>query len=613
MKPARWVCCSALAAALWLAPVAGAAASPVYEPIHAALLVNAGSVPPPNDAPWREVLLPDASHDGKAQVVWLRIPFDRPPDSESWAVYWPYLYGGGQFWLNGTPLAAVAQSDSENHVRWQRPHLFPLSDARLRSGSNLLHVRIVAADPPNGLLVARPAIGPQSALLAQHDRRLLWVRTMPQASVVVCLLVAALVAFIWWRRRSEVLYGLFALALALWGLRTLTFVVESLPTAEWTAWRTLYHAATGGYIVVMALFAMRYAGVHRPSLERALFGYWLVGPLARLLPNTQAEMLVGRLWIAGMIPVGISVVVFIGIAWWRDRRAGSAALLAAVAFAVTAGVHDYLVAWRVPLVDAVLPGWAGHRILLMHHGAIVLLIVMGFLLTMRFVRTLFEVEELNQTLEKRVAAREAELAANYQRLAALERERATAEERERIMRDLHDGLGSQLFTSLSRVEREALSNGQVAQVLRDCIADMRLAIEALAPEDQDFRAAIGNFLFRWESALRQAGVQPTWDIDVPDVSLPVAPHAALQCLRVLQEALTNVLKHARATRVRVALRQVDGSLMLRVEDDGQGFTEATGNGRGLANMRGRARRLGASFHIASAPGGTCVTLALPMP
>ena len=616
MKPARWACCSAVAVALWLAAagVGGGAGPPPPPPPHADLLVDDRALPPPDDAAWQPVRLPDASHDGKARAVWLRIAFERPADGEAWAVYWPYLYGGGAFWLNGALLASVPQSDAKRHVRWQRPQLIPLPEIRLRPGANVLQVRVVAADPPNGLLVARPAIGPHAALLPQHDRRLLWMRTMPQAIGLACLLASLLVAFIWWRRPSEVLYGLFALALALWGARTLVFVVEQLPSAEWAAARAFYHAATGGFIVVLALFAMRYAGAYRPWVGRALFGYWAIGPLVRLLPAAQAEAWVGRLWIAGMIPVGMSIAVFIGRAWWRDRSAASAALLAAVALAVTAGVHDYLVAWRAPVVELLLPGWTGHRILLMHHGATLLLLVMGFLLTARFVDTLFEVEVLNRTLEERIAAREAALAENYARLAQLERERATTEERQRIMQDMHDGLGSQLVTALYRTERGALDAGQTSALLRGCIDDMRLAIDALAPADQDFGVALANLRWRWQPQLDAAGIASQWTIEAPDDGWPLSAHAGLQVLRVLQEALTNVIKHARAGRVEVAVRTAGGDFVLDVRDDGRGIAAAAASpsGRGLANMAQRAQRIGARLQAQPAAPGTRVVLTLPV-
>ena len=129
----------------------------------------------------------------------------------------------------------------------------------------------------------------------------------------------------------------------------------------------------------------------------------------------------------------------------------------------------------------------------------------------------------------------------------------------------------------------------------------------------DTQKAFGNFCFRWEVRLREAGVIPSWVIDLPD-AVPVVPaHDALQLLRIAQEALTNVLKHARAMRVRVSLIHDAGRLVLEVEDDGCGSAApVSSGGRGQANMRARALRLGADLDIAAIAHGLRVRLVLPL-
>ncbi len=99
-------------------------------------------------------------------------------------------------------------------------------------------------------------------------------------------------------------------------------------------------------------------------------------------------------------------------------------------------------------------------------------------------------------------------------------------------------------------------------------------------------------------------------------SPPLAPHALLQVLRIAQEALTNVLKHAHASQVEVRLGVGAGALVLEVRDDGLGRGAGGGpgsGGRGLPNMRARAERLGATLDLRNASPGTCVSLRLPMP
>ena len=156
------------------------------------------------------------------------------------------------------------------------------------------------------------------------------------------------------------------------------------------------------------------------------------------------------------------------------------------------------------------------------------------------------------------------------------------------MRDLHDGLGSQLFVTLSRVEMGEIEHSAIVQALRDCIADMRLALEASSPDSNNFLEAWGNFRFRWESQLAAAGLQSIWEVEAHNDVIELAPHAGLQLPRIAQEALTNVLKHAVAHDVQIRLNNREGTVRLAVSDDGRGLGLVDGRtGRGLANMRAR--------------------------
>ena len=129
---------------------------------------------------------------------------------------------------------------------------------------------------------------------------------MPQLTVVVSLLVAGFVLFIWWRRRSEVLYGLFGLAALLWGIRTMTFVIDALPAAAWAVVapdlpqrdRRLRHRDGAVHAALRR---------HPATLARARAGGLLgwSGPLWFALGGFAAEPLVARWWLGGMIPIGI--------------------------------------------------------------------------------------------------------------------------------------------------------------------------------------------------------------------------------------------------------------------------------------------------------------------
>src|SRR6185369_15803044 len=190
---------------------------------------------------------------------------------------------------------------------------------------------------------------------------------------------------------------------------------------------------------------------------------------------------------------GIAVLVIGAVAARRQRTLELTVLSLALALAVLAGVHDYLVATSSWIIPAIAPRAAAHRVFLLHYAADILLLVMGGILAARLIGTLQAIEQLNRTLESRVAERESALSENFDRLRKLEREHAVVEERQQIMRDLHDGLGSQLFLTLSRAEVGRIDQGEIVQALRECIADMRLTLEAMGPESSDLLQAWSNF------------------------------------------------------------------------------------------------------------------------
>lgn len=557
---------------------------------------------------WEATALPVSG--AAPRPAWFRIRFDVPrrPDG-FWALLLPYLYGGGQVWLDGALLGDVPVATARTHVRWERPFLFDLAPRLLDAGTHVLAIRASPVPGETTLNFPAPLVGPAAPLHLQYDRRYFRVHTMPVLTVCGCLVVALLVLLIWWRLPEETLYGWFGVATAMWGIRTLTFVMDSVPAARWPWWRLVYLASTGGFIVVLALFAGRLSGVSSRWGERGLLAYWALGPVWLLAQGLDGDAQVNRLWVAGLIPIGIGTVVTSFATVRRQRTVASAWLPAAMFIAVLAGVHDYLIVWKPALLA---PAWAGQRYFLLHYGADLVLVAMGVLLSGRFVRSVQALRELNDTLESRIADRERDLAANFHRLADLERQNAASVERNLIMREIHDGLGSKLFTSLSRVERGAMDAPQMAASLRACISDMRLALNALAPNEPDLLTAFGDFMFRWQEQLQDASVRCDWVADVPGETLAMAPHTTLQVLRVAQEALTNVAKHARAARVVLTLSAGGGLVTLRIADDGVGIGAATASGRGLRNMQARAQQLGGTLAVARGDaGGTVVTLVLP--
>ena len=159
-----------------------------------------------------------------------------------------------------------------------------------------------------------------------------------------------------------------------------------------------------------------------------------------------------------------------------------------------------------------------------------------------------------QPLSERVAQREAELKTAFEKQKVYEQRAAMEQERERLMRDIHDGLGGQLVSILSIVEQENTNSDQVASAVRSALDDLRLIVNSLDIHNLTLPALLGLFRERILSRYEKAGLNVRWDIDPVSPSSDFTPKKALQVLRILQEATTNTQKYAHATEIWVSLK-----------------------------------------------------------
>ncbi len=221
--------------------------------------------------------------------------------------------------------------------------------------------------------------------------------------------------------------------------------------------------------------------------------------------------------------------------------------------------------------------------------------------------------------------REAELRQMNRELRRLSNAQQTVreEERARISRELHDDLG-QLLTGikldLSRLVARSRDGRQptpqtfesMRQLLDGAIASVRRISTELRPrmlDDLGFDEALSWLAKEFE---HRTGIQVELRLDA--TRLVQGDELSTALFRIVQESLTNVARHAGASRVRIELHTDAGQLQLRVRDDGRGIDASRiGAGVGLLSMRERATALGARLHIAAAgEGGTVVELDIPL-
>ncbi|MBI2304297.1 MAG: GAF domain-containing sensor histidine kinase [Chloroflexi bacterium] len=207
---------------------------------------------------------------------------------------------------------------------------------------------------------------------------------------------------------------------------------------------------------------------------------------------------------------------------------------------------------------------------------------------------------------------------------------AALRERERIAREMHDGMAQMLgfINTQTMAVKKLLSNGQLEEaraelttmesVARDLYADVRegiLGLRVTAHSQKKLIPALREYVERYTEAF---GVPVEISASPTAESFRLASNAEIQLIRVVQEALTNVRKHSKATSVTITFQGNDGKFEVTITDNGRGFDltrlPSTGWPRfGLQTMRERAEAVGGTLHIETTPGhGTKVVVSLPI-
>lgn len=196
---------------------------------------------------------------------------------------------------------------------------------------------------------------------------------------------------------------------------------------------------------------------------------------------------------------------------------------------------------------------------------------------------------------------------------------AVSLERRRIAQDLHDGVGSQIVTILTSLDSRASPHQQaVALALEECLVELKMTVDAIDNANDHVLEALGRLRYRMQHSLDKLGVRLAWKLQLCDELEAVRGVQAQQVIRIAQESLANVMRHAKASTVEVICRHVPetDSMVLEVRDNGRGIDQGKSwrpMGKGLEGMRRRAQAAGGKLSISSRAGaGTRVKLILPL-
>ena len=228
---------------------------------------------------------------------------------------------------------------------------------------------------------------------------------------------------------------------------------------------------------------------------------------------------------------------------------------------------------------------------------------------------------LSERLEK-LSLEVQQLCSKPQFLGTETKEQVIQEERRRIARELHDSVSQQLFAAMMMIsalneradkfdEKEQKQLKMIEHVLSQAQSEMRALLLHLRPislESKSLKSGIEGLLIELQTKVQ---MKIHWDIE--DVKLPEGVEDHL--FRIAQELLSNTLRHSHATTLEVYLRQLDSTVLFKIEDNGVGFNseEILPGSYGINNMKERVQGLGGQVRIVSFPNqGTTIEIKIPL-
>ncbi len=506
-----------------------------------------------------------------------------------------------RIWINGVQ---VRQFDPNPHFDSTTiPLLQPLHSSTLLNGSNEILLQLRSG---SGLFdrsfVGALLVGPNELLQSVHRRSIRIGAEGAQLSIVVALAIVLMALPIAWSRPGDSSYRWFVLAVLssqiyVWNM---AWPLRPAPTL---LWHLLAHGGLAIALWSISRYSLRVAG-RTDEGNRRLDQVALVGLAGLLLAVFDTSG--GNPALVGDVVFRISLLaqlLMLANFWWHRRDNALARWMACAAMlCLWLGITDSLRVFGIlspPLSPYVL-----------HWG---ILYVLGVLLVSQLrhmLAALATAERSQERLSEALDQRSRQLQREFTLRQQAEQAQALAEERQRIMRDMHDGVGGQLVALIGQVEAGKLDVGLLKPQLRRSLDDLRLMIDSLDDACADLSVALGMLRQRLQPSLKGLPLEVHWQTaHLPDLA-PCPPEVVLQVLRIVQESITNAIKHARCHRLAICADWADGWLKLSISDDGVGLPANAPPGRGLPGMRQRAAGISAELQISALQPGTRIELRL---
>jgi signal transduction histidine kinase len=557
--------------------------------------------------------LPHRIEDANVGFAHFRLFFNvnATPYQRNLAMCVPRWSANASVWVDGKVLLSHEKNDLDFKTLF-RPTFIPLP-LQLAPGEHRIDIRLRTLDGAFPGL-SEVWFGGHETLARECGELQDLLVGMRIGGLFLMLFITLVAAAVFASERDGLSLG-FALAGLGWCLHALVVLgwLGPMNNNTWITWFMVTRPMTGfaGIYVALRLVKRRHS-----SLEWGLLGLSLLAFLVLLfLPMAHWQK-----WLLAVASILVPATLIMGVylLWYasaKSRYLSDFAFATSMFFGVGANALD------LARANDLLP----YSALSMTHWLAPLLgLAIGLLVVERLVRYLQYKKEASAQLKQELATQKIQLASYHEELQTQREKTLLAEERQRLVRDMHDGLGSQLVSAsalLKSSQSPDTKSAELAELIDHALLDLRSVLDVFSstnnPDINDRQDAVsvllGMLRHRLAPVFRSQAIEFDWQSEPLPHEFLQGDRDRLQLLRLLQEACANIIKHAQAKLVTFRIHVSDSAIVFEVRDDGRGMDASKAEprkrtGQGMSSMAARATRLGAQLAIDSSDEGTCIRL-----
>lgn len=581
--------------------------------------------PPPKEVAglpesgWQQVSLPDVAlprlpgeaHPEATQTVWYRFALNSEQQTHAGSLYFylPRWQTVGQVSLYGDGRLLWK---SEGDLVWNgfnQPVWVSLDPpGQMRPKTLLLRMDSV---PGLGGGISSVWVGEAASLAWRYQSRKLIQADLMRAASVAFAVLGLFSLSVWWRRRHESMYLLCFIASVCFVARYMHFITPLNTTwisSAWFGWVSVN--SVSWMVAVILVFNFRLCKKYYRWLEIGIITSVALHGVLTLPWLASSEGIAALAVYAYLIVLVFTIpAAFMALRASWQARSGSGLIVAMISvLGFPLAVHDVMLqTYQLDL----------ENVYLLPLAQMGFCVMFAIIIHRRYISGIESLERSHEVLAQRLQERETELEASHARLREIERREVLSKERQRLMRDMHDGLGGSLTGALRMMEHGEYEEGRLKSALRDCVDELRLTIDSLEPVESDISVLLASLRFRLQPRLEAAGIQLHWRVEALPPLPWLTPGHAMHVMRIVQEVVTNIIKHAEAVNI-LFTTETDGEhACIYIDDNGRGFAGAplsAVGGHGLDNIAYRAGMLGgmASWTLRAPELGTRFCLRLPL-